>query len=239
EHEVLNNSRRLAKLEKFIQPPGDLLDVGGGIGTLTALAIERGWDATNLEPIDEAVDYAKQRGIPTIKGGIEDVEPKQRFDAITMMHVLEHLPRSREALQKAGAVMRPGGHIMIEVPHYNAMCRRVKQSDWLGWWPGQHIYYWTTDTIADLVRRAGFEVLDVRTMVLYFDGLFLDHYAYILGLAPAFRTAMSIKRRLFGGEVSTNGGSAKGGQVGAPALRDQPLSRRWLTWPLEGIARKA
>lgn len=238
EHETLNNRRRLERLEGFMRP-GRLLDVGGGIGTFTRVAIERGWEAINLEPIADAIDYARAQGIPTIQGGVGELEPRREtYDAACLIHVLEHLPESRKALERVKGVIRPGGLVMVEVPNHGSMARRASKDAWLGWWPGQHVYSFTERTLSGLLQRAGFGVLDVSTMVLDWDGLILDHYAYILGLGPLFQRAVGLKRRLRrvrGGERNRDRAPAQ--PAAPPPLREQPLRRLALARPLRLLAR--
>lgn len=233
EHERLNNDRRLDHLMKHLTE-GRLLDVGGGIGTLTAQAIGRGFDATNLEPIGEAVDYALSHSIPTLKGTLEDIDPGvPLYDAVTMMHVLEHLPESRKTLEFVRRLLKPGGLVMVEVPHYGSMSRRASKQGWLGWWPGQHIHYFTKASLSDLFRRSGLEVLRMGTMVLAFDGLILSHYAYIVGLGPLLHKTLAVRgRRRRRSPVSV--GDSPGMP---PSIRDEPLKRRLLLPPLRALAK--
>lgn len=234
EHERVNNSRRLIKLERFATP-GRLLDVGGGIGTLCAVASERGWESVNLEPIQEAVDYSIGSGVKTILGGIEDVQ-EGNFDAVTMMHVLEHLPACRASLERARDLLEPSGLLMVEVPHLDSACRRASKQGWLGWWPGQHIYHFTKDTLSGVLERAGLEIVETGTMVLSFDGLILDHYAYIVGLGPAFKRAMALKARL-SGQKSTATTEAQGPATDVPPPLRDAGAKRLLLKPLDAIAR--
>ncbi|MEO7803963.1 MAG: class I SAM-dependent methyltransferase [Actinomycetota bacterium] len=243
EHERLNNSKRLDHLREHVRG-GRLLDVGGGIGTLASQAIELGFDATNLEPISEAVEYSKARSVPTILGTLDDLDPSTPpYDAITMMHVLEHLPECRRALESIWGWLLPGGYVMVEVPHYGSMSRIASGQAWLGWWPGQHIYYFKKQSLSDVMRRAGFEVVDIGTSVLAFDGLILDHYAYIVGLGPPLKKVLQLRRRFRGKGTSFHPGRPGRPDSTAPVaatpspIRDQPLKRRLILPVLKRLAR--
>jgi len=48
-------------------------------------------------------------------------QPRQRFDLILMLDVLEHLPDPAAALEHARSLLTPGGRILITVPALNAL----------------------------------------------------------------------------------------------------------------------
>jgi SAM-dependent methyltransferase len=76
-----------------------------------------------------------------------------RFDLISMAHVLEHLPDPVSylvALRRDW--LQPGGHLLIEVPNlYAHDCFEVA-----------HTIAFSTHTLLETVRRAGYEPLEVQ-----------------------------------------------------------------------------
>lgn len=233
EYETTNANRRLDLLERFARP-GRLLDVGGGVGTFCAAAARRGWSPTLVEPVSEAVAHARARGIPSVVGGVADLDSAGGpFDVAALVHVLEHLPEARDALERVRDVLRPGGLLLVEVPNFGSVCRRASGDRWYHWRLGQHVHFFTRRTLRRLLRAAGFEVLSARTMVLAWDGLPLPHYAHILGLEGALSRAVAIRRRL-----RPAGPSAEADSHGAiPPLReDRPLHRA-LSPALRAVAR--
>lgn len=233
EYETTNANRRLDLLERFARP-GRLLDVGGGVGTFCAAAARRGWSPTLLEPVPEAVAHARARGIPSVAGGVADLDPAgDRFDAAALVHVLEHLPEARDALERVRDVLRPGGLLLVEVPNFGSVCRRASGDRWYHWRLGQHVHFFTRRTLRRLLGAAGFEVLRARTIVLSWDGLPLPHYAHILGLGGALGRAVAIRRRLRPAARAAETGAS--GPI--PPLREDRRLHRALSPALRAIAR--
>lgn len=229
EYEMHNCRRRLRWLERFT-PPGRLLDVGGGVGTFALVAKERGWDPTVLEPVRDAVDYVRGLGLKGIVGRIEDLrEGDGSYDVLSMVHVLEHFPEARNALERARSILRPGALLFLEVPHYGSVPRRVSGEEWIGWRPGQHVHLFTKPTLHALLVRAGLEVLRIRSIVLHWDGLILDYYAYLVGAQPLLRRMVEWRRRLRGRTPSSGKEEAEGIP---PPLREQRFRRTLLGLPL-------
>jgi 2-polyprenyl-3-methyl-5-hydroxy-6-metoxy-1,4-benzoquinol methylase len=108
-----------------------VLDVGAGFGSFVLLARERGFDAIGTEIAPFEVNFARQRlarirpnDNPTavyLDGPIEQPALNdRRFDVITIWNVLEHVLDDRSLLQRAAALLNPGGTIYVLCPNYAA-----------------------------------------------------------------------------------------------------------------------
>ena len=117
---------RLAVLERF-KSRGSLLDVGAGIGTFMAKAAATGrWAVSGTEVSASAVAHAARRHRLTLSvGAVEDVlAPDSVFDAVTIWHVLEHVPSPSKALEAAVAHLAADGVVIAAVPN-DSLERRI------------------------------------------------------------------------------------------------------------------
>ena len=104
---------------------GDVLEVGGGIGNFTCELASVATSVTSLEP--NAYCYArlveKTKSVPKITARQSTVEAldqhlaaDQRFDAIVLMNVLEHIKDDADVLDKLKRRLKPTGRIVVLVP---------------------------------------------------------------------------------------------------------------------------
>jgi 2-polyprenyl-3-methyl-5-hydroxy-6-metoxy-1,4-benzoquinol methylase len=113
-------ARRLAAAG-FPGQGGHLLDVGCGSGNLLASVSGRlGAAATGLDVSEAALERARRR-FPAhrwIRAAAEpEALPREAFDAVTLIHVLEHSQDPAALLAALRAWLRPGGILVAEVPN--------------------------------------------------------------------------------------------------------------------------
>ena len=89
-----------------IAPPGPVLDVGAGDGTLLDALHRHGREATGLERSSDRADVRDD--------SLEDVGGE--WAAVIFWHSLEHLPEPGDAIRQAARLLKPGGVIAVAVP---------------------------------------------------------------------------------------------------------------------------
>ncbi|MGI0133424.1 MAG: class I SAM-dependent methyltransferase [Candidatus Micrarchaeaceae archaeon] len=99
--------------------PGNLLDVGAGIGQLLNLARRDYQELSGTEVSSSAVDIARQKyGLTLHHGTLESLPlSPESFDNITAFHVLEHVPNPRLMIEKCFLLLRKKGILVIAVPN--------------------------------------------------------------------------------------------------------------------------
>ncbi|HOF73841.1 MAG TPA: class I SAM-dependent methyltransferase [Syntrophales bacterium] len=106
---------------------GRLLDVGCGCGLFLREALKRGWDAKGIDPSRESIEYLHATiGDAGIQGTLEDFDPGTRYDAVTMINVLDHLAEPWKDATRAASLLRDGGVLYVRVPNgpfHMALCR--------------------------------------------------------------------------------------------------------------------
>ncbi len=148
---------------------GRLLDVGCGCGFFLREALHRGWDAAGVDPSRESIDYLRRTiGDAGFEGTLEDVDPGNRYDAITMINVLDHLVDPWEDVTRAAALLRAGGLLYVRVPNgpFHMALFRLLQSCGLGGGAGRfvvfHNYALSAGWLADMLADRGFAPVEIR-----------------------------------------------------------------------------
>jgi 2-polyprenyl-3-methyl-5-hydroxy-6-metoxy-1,4-benzoquinol methylase len=169
---------------------GELLDVGCGAGAFLVQMRELGWSVRGLDTDPGAVATAREQlgDVSVTQAAIEDLEPATaQFDAITLSHVIEHLPDPARSLAHCVRLLRPGGWIVIATPNSRSLGARHFGRDWRGWEPPRHLQVFDGHTLAKLAERAGLHVLRSFTV---------SASAYFIWLASS--RSQSLRVRLSG-----------------------------------------
>ena len=80
------------------------------------------------------------------------------FAAVTMFHVVEHLPDPMAALEAAWHLLAPGGRLVVQVP--NAACWQMLLlgERWSGLDIPRHLIDFRAEDLEELLEHAGFEL---------------------------------------------------------------------------------
>jgi len=139
-------------------PPGRLLDVGCGSGGFLAAAAGQGWQAEGIDFDARAIAAANELdGVTARVGDLDDPALVDgTYDAITMSHVIEHLPDPAHAFARCAALLRPGGRLVMVTPNMQAQGRDLFGGDWRGLEIPRHLHLFTAASLKRLARDAGF-----------------------------------------------------------------------------------
>jgi SAM-dependent methyltransferase len=120
---LLRRSRgALALRLEQICPPGPVLDVGAGDGSLVDAIRARGHTAVGLERVPTRPDIRA--------GDIMEVEERD-WSAIVFWHSLEHLQAPGDALAHAAGLLREDGALVVAAPNAASLQARVFGDRWL------------------------------------------------------------------------------------------------------------
>ena len=144
-----------------------LCDVGCSTGFLLEEAQSRGWDALGLELNPSTAKFARKRGLKIQEISLQEIEGSEKFSAITLFDVLEHLIDPSLVLKKVKKLLKPNGNLFIYVPNWNSASRQflgVENSHFI--WPTHHLTYYTPGTLNNFLTKNGFSVFHWETQGL-------------------------------------------------------------------------
>lgn len=154
----------LERIERWTVSSGTVLDLGCWLGFLLAEARDRGWATLGVEPSEFASSYARERlGLDVITGELLSTPLQEAsFHAVAMGDVVEHLPDPGKALAHIRALLAPRGVVWMALPDAGSRVARLMGSRWWSVIP-THVQYFTRSSMAVLLQRSGFEVLEFGT----------------------------------------------------------------------------
>jgi SAM-dependent methyltransferase len=100
---------------------GDILEVGCGTGTFTALMALAGHRVTAVDINPSYVEKAKTRlaaqdRVTVLAGDATQMSWSTRFDTVVLLDVLEHIEDDVGFLRRLAACLAPGGRLVVKVP---------------------------------------------------------------------------------------------------------------------------
>lgn len=122
--------KRFERAEKLRETNGDVkfLDIGAGEGKTLIAGLERDWDVTGIDIVDNRIPEAKNDKINFIRGKFIEYDfPENYFDFIYLDSVLEHVLNPKEYLEKIRQILKPGGIIYIGVPNEDSLFNDVRR----------------------------------------------------------------------------------------------------------------
>src|SRR5207247_3222651 len=81
------------------------------------------------------------------------------FDVITMWDVIEHLADPQQELRHAHTLLRAGGLLALSTMNVETWFPRLLGRRW-PWYMQMHLYYFTPATLSQMLKRAGFEMIE-------------------------------------------------------------------------------
>ena len=138
-----------------------VVEIGCGTGDYLSLIKKNKIHCYGIEASKSAVQKCIDNGLDVYEmfvEGPEDKIPNAPFDAFFIMNFFEHLPDPNGTLQGIYANLVDGAIGVVEVPNFDMMIRENLFSEFIG----DHLFYFTHDTLIQTLQRNGFEVLECK-----------------------------------------------------------------------------
>ncbi len=151
--------RKLNLIERH-KKIGTILDYGCGTGEFLAFMLAHNWTTLGVEP----AEYARTKAIKIlgnntdlVKGNIEEL-PVNAFDAITLWHVLEHVPRPDELLSSLKLKLNKDGFIFVAVPNHESHDAHYYREHWAGYDVPRHFWHFSPSQLQTILEGQGFKL---------------------------------------------------------------------------------
>jgi SAM-dependent methyltransferase len=147
---------RLGLLMRYAHPPGRMLEIGPGKGSLALAAREAGWSYTAMEASPVLIGELRDKGLDVVEGWAPPIlSQDQSADVVYADQVLEHMSgidAARQFVAEAFRVLRPGGVFFVVVPDY------LKERGFFWDIDYTHNFVTTERRVRQLLYDGGFEV---------------------------------------------------------------------------------
>ena len=142
-----------------------VLDVGCGAGQLAGGLSRRGFASAGIDTSKAAIAAAKKKfpGVNFKVGRLGGaVFPPASFDAVTLFHVLEHVPKPLPFLRAIRQVLKPKGIFLLRVPNIASFEARLAGKKWFHFDYPWHVVHYSPKALTEVLRRAGFSSVSMN-----------------------------------------------------------------------------
>ncbi len=172
--------RALSRIAEMIGAPSDagssqLLDIGCGVGVFLRLAKERGWDVAGVDLNETLAQRARERTAAQVfVGNLLTVDfGDRRFDVITLLDLIEHLPEPVPVLKRCRQLLRHGGRLVVYTPNHRGLICRIAHALYRGTlgrvrgpvdeiFDCTHVIFFDPASLRRALEAAGFEITSTR-----------------------------------------------------------------------------
>ena len=147
-------------------PKGRVLDVGCGSGEWLTTMRDLGWQVEGIDFDERAVKVAQQTGLDVRCGALEQQEYLDAtFDAVTLNHVIEHVPDPMATLKECLRILKPNGKLVLATPNSASLSHRVFKNDWRGLEPPRHLHIFSPSSMSRALGLAGFKDVVIHPII--------------------------------------------------------------------------
>lgn len=147
-----------------------LLDVGAGTGDFLVVAKKNGWIVNGVEPNSTANIKASEKGL-NLKYSLDDFS-YEKFDVITLWHVLEHVPNLTNQVTRLSNLLGEGGTLIIAVPNFKSFDALYYKNFWAAFDVPRHLWHFSKTAITKLFQKEDMEL--VKTYPMLFDAFYVS-----------------------------------------------------------------
>jgi 2-polyprenyl-3-methyl-5-hydroxy-6-metoxy-1,4-benzoquinol methylase len=159
----LHRFKVLARHLPQAESGGTWLDLGGGAGEFSRLAMEQGYEVTLVDGDSRNIANVAEWGIHGVSADLNAPLEEFRdasFDGLSLIEVVEHVPMAEGLVREAVRILKPGGVLLLSTP--NAVWWRERLRMLFGRplkAEGYHYRFFTVAQARALCTNAGLEIM--------------------------------------------------------------------------------
>ena len=163
-------NKKIQLINHYSNQEKKILDIGCGTGEFLIHAKNKNWKTVGVEVNDQARQKASNKKIDTFRS-LDNLD-NQKFDVITLWHVLEHLPNLEDQILKIKSLLEKNGTLIIAVPNYKSYDAKYYKQYWAAYDTPRHLWHFSQKAIKTIFAEENLIVKD--TLPMYFDSYYVS-----------------------------------------------------------------
>ena len=162
--------RKVALINSFKTDSKSILDIGAGTGDFLKVCVSNRWKVLGVEPSADARKIAKENGF-VLNEKLEQIE-NQKFDVITLWHVLEHVEQLSDYITKIKSLLKENGRLIVAVPNYKSDDAKHYKEYWAAFDVPRHLWHFSQKAIHKIFSEESMIV--EKTVPMKFDAYYVS-----------------------------------------------------------------
>ncbi len=134
-------------------------EVGAGSGGILYYFQKQGNDVVGVDFGEDYLEFGKSEGVNLYSGDITELEKRNiKVDILIYADALEHIPDIHAELSYAKKILNDDGIIFVKLPSIKNL-ERAYRGDFLRQIQNAHIFYFSLQTLVNLMAKNGFELI--------------------------------------------------------------------------------
>ncbi|PCH53551.1 MAG: methyltransferase [Flavobacteriaceae bacterium] len=172
---IFTLNKKLKLINSFNTDLKNLLDVGCGTGDFLLNCKNNGWNVVGVEPNEKAKSLAETKLVVNsslkIYSDLTHIS-KEKFDVITLWHVLEHVPNLSVYISNLKLLLKPNGVLVVAVPNYKSYDANYYKQFWAAFDVPRHLWHFSKKSIELLFSKEDM-VVD-KILPMKFDSFYVS-----------------------------------------------------------------
>jgi 2-polyprenyl-3-methyl-5-hydroxy-6-metoxy-1,4-benzoquinol methylase len=155
----------LDNIQKESSSITNILDIGCSSGAFLDLARKRDFNTFGIELNQIEYKFAKEKGHIVHNDLLENITFNEKFDAVTLWDVFEHLNDGEFYLNKIQKVLSDNGVIFLQVPNSDSLAAKILREQCNMYDGLEHVNLYGVKQIEMLANKCNLEVLSLKTVI--------------------------------------------------------------------------
>jgi SAM-dependent methyltransferase len=147
--------------------PGRIFDVGtGDCRHFDELRRFLDLECAGIEIQPDVAAKGRARGYDVLEGTLETADLTDhvgKYDIVSMNHILEHVVHPHSMLERAHDLLRPGGHVIGQLPTVSSWENKAFGHNWGGYHYPRHLQIPSKVGLSGLLGDVGFSSVKIRS----------------------------------------------------------------------------
>jgi len=216
-------ARKAKQFARLLTNNASVLDIGCGNGNFLNYLSKCGdYELHGIEPAGKSAQRASKYDSIKLKVGYLDKlsYPIKKFDAVSLIHVFEHLPNPKETIEIINTITKDQALLYLELPNIDSWQAKIFKQNWFHLDPPRHLLFFNPTKLKAIFKAFGWELLEESYISPQFSPF---------GVQQSFLNTFVSRRDLLYESLKGNKSYAEG----FPAFKIwmQKLFH-WITYPL-------